>query len=352
MKSPSEGDILYGPVEFAFDVAATDPPVQRLDIYLAGRLIGSATPPEWLFRWDAPRSAVGKSVTVTAYTGETLIQRIEIDTRLVDINQEVRSALVQLFPVVLDKKGNFVSDLRRDEFRVLDQGAPVGIENFSVQPESSGVAMLLDVSESMEAKLSMLQDASLGLMEQLKQTDELAVYAFNQSLIPMAAMGSDPTAIEDGILELQTGGGTALYDALFQVLRELRPLIGRKIVLIFSDGKDERSLISLRTVIRAAHESSVIVFVVALLEQGEADRAWRDMQSLAEETGGQAFLLRKLELLGDAYEMVVAHMRAQYALSYRPPEGEAGLRPIEVDVTRSGLEVNCRKSYLYTPPPD
>ena len=136
------------------------------------------------------------------------------------------------------------------------------------------------------------------------------------------------------------------------MLRELRPLTGRKVVLIFSDGKDERSLISLQTVIHAAHESSVILFVVALLEQGEADSAWRDMQSLAEETGGQAFLLRKLELLRGAYEMVVAHMRAQYVLSYRPPEGEAGLRPIEVGVTRPGLEVHCRKSYLYTPAPD
>ena len=350
MTSPDEEAILYGPTEFLFEVPSRDPEIRSIDIYVGGKLIGTAESPGWSFSWDAPKSAVGDSITATVHDADGFVQRIRIETRDLPFQQQVQSSLVQLFPVVVNRRGTYVSDMGREDFFILDRGQPIEIENFALRPETLSLSMLIDVSASMESKMPQVQNASLRFVEQLDPEESVAVYAFNHSLSPKTPMGLDRDAVEQSILSLQAGGSTALYDALFRVLHDLRETPGRKALFVFSDGKDERSLISLETVVRAAHESSVILFAAGALQPGEDESARGRLDALAEETGGQAFLLRGVEELDDAFDKILAHMRAQYVLSYTPPEGEEGLRQVEVGVHRKGHRVLCRKSYFHTNP--
>lgn len=347
---PESHAVLLGPTTFTVALDADDASVDRIDLYVGGRLLAEIPTVSLTVSVDVPQGLSGGKIRAVAYDGDRIVAMAERPTLPTGTIANYTVRLVPLYPVVTGRGGQYVRDLGRDDFTVIDQGNPVEIERFSTEAGDLSIALVLDSSKSMEGKIGFVRDASLRFLEKLETGDNVAVYAFNHTLttlVPMVAVETGGTA-RDGIHGLAAGGGTALYDSALRVLDDMKPLPGRKVVFLFSDGQDERSIVSLSTVVQAAHESQVIFYTVATVEEDNPDSRGRgDLIQLAEDTGGEAFFIRRSESLEDVYNDLLEELRAQYALAYTPPEGRAGIRAVEVKVKRGGTKVRCRTSYYY-----
>ena len=168
---PAVGAVLIGPTNFEFAVTGGDPTVERVDVYIKGRLIGSALAPQWSFMWDAPSDVGGEAVFAVAFGADGLISKTRLETMDIGFGNEIQINVVQLYPVVVDRRGRFIRELAKEDFTVLDQGKVVDIENFATEATSLSIALVLDVSGSMFDQLGLVQDASCGFVEQLRPED-------------------------------------------------------------------------------------------------------------------------------------------------------------------------------------
>jgi VWFA-related protein len=346
-KSPREGELVAGDLQFELHVRE-GADVARIDVYVAGMLAGTAEPPTWSFAWSAP-ALVGASIVAIAFDAAGRPgERVHIKTSEHVLAEWVDVNAVQLYPVVTDRGGRYVHGLRRDAFTVLDQGKPVTIDFFSEDLEQLSLAIVFDTSRSMTGKLSFVTEAAWGLIRRLAPDDVVSLYAFNHGLIAGPRAAATATAsLEPFVRSLQPTGGTALYDAVSEVLRDLARARGRKAVILFSDGQDELSLLTLAQVVNSARQSEAILYTVGAGSSERDVEARDDLEQLARETGGQALFFDNYRKLDEVFESVLLDLRSQYALSFTPPDGENGVRTIEVKVAGSGHRVRCRPSYTY-----
>ena len=347
--SPTDGQILVGATEFRFKVSEEQERAERIDVYVRGELVGTAYPPDWGFSWEAPPGLVGAEVVAVAYRGDRRVGMARIRTSDAVFDDVLDVSAVQLYPVVTDWRGRYVSGLARENFQVLDQGREVEIDFFSAEPTSLTLALLLDISNSMKGKLGFVQEAAVGFIDQLDRRDVLSVYAFNQGLVAHSQRTSDHTQAKLDIRSLRPKGGTAVYDAVVKVLQALGNVPNRKALFLFSDGQDELSLLTLSQAVERARRSEVIIYAVGA-GQSQADlRSRPDLVNLAEATGGEASFIEKYKELPKVFHSVVEDLRAQYLLSYTPPPGREAERTVEVRLTKKKYKVRCRSTYYYVP---
>ena len=345
--SPRDGELVAGDMQFELRVRE-GADIARVDVYVAGTLAGSALPPDWSFAWSAP-TLVGAPIVAIAFGASGRPgERVRIKTAEHVVTEWVDVNAVQLYPVVTDRGGHYVHGLEREAFSVLDQGKPVPIEYFSEHHEHLRLAIVLDTSRSMTGKLSFVTEAAWGLIQRLESDDLVSLYAFNHELVvgPHATAGETAT-LEPFVRQLAPSGGTALYDALSEVLRDLAPGNGRKAIILFSDGRDEQSLLTLAQVVNSARQSEAILYTVGAGSSERDIEARADLEQLARETGGQALFFDNYRKLDSVFESVLLDLRSQYSLSYTPPVGESGVRAIEVKVEGAAYRVRCRPSYVY-----
>jgi VWFA-related protein len=347
--APDEGSYVVGETEIRFEIMETETEIDRIDLYVAGRLVGTALPPNWSLVWDAPSGVSGEDLVAVAFAGDRLVAKARRATYEAAYGDEIQVSVVQLYPVVVDRRGRYVRNLRKGDFTILDQGSPVEIESFATEALALSIAVVLDVSESMFDRLGLVQDASCGFVDELGDGDRVAVYEFNHGVREVVAFTGERDAVKEGIRSLRAVGGTALYDAVCSVLNEIRTVPGRKAVFLFSDGRDERSVTTLQHAIRAARQAEAIIYTVGTGDDLESLKARDDLRQLAEETGGEAHFIDRLKDLPEVFDDVLSHLRAQYVLSYPPPPGPPGVRSLEVRVSNKKYSVQCRKSYEHDP---
>lgn len=352
--SPRPGDIVVGPTVFLFSVPESEPPVERIDLYVGGRQIDSALPPEWRIEWDVPPELVGADYLAVVYSGGEVLDKLSLSTTALDLDEEIDVVEVQLFPVVVDRKGRYVSDLSADDFAIYDEGRPISIKSFQRQASSLALAMVLDVSASMQQDLPLMQEASCRFIDQLQPGDRVAVYAFNHVLMPEVALSESFEEPKQAIRRLVATGSTALYDAVVRVLDDLGEIRGRKALVVFSDGLDQQSVSSLERAIDMARRSEVIIYAAAATPTDEEKREHRDsaerhdLRMLAEETGGELHVVQRFKQLPQTFSAILADLRAQYSLTYDPPAGPAGERELRVELPEHRkYSVRCRRSYYF-----
>jgi VWFA-related protein len=347
--SPRDGEVLAGDVHVELDVRS-GADVSRVDVFVAGSLAGTARPPAWSFTWKTSLAVQGAAIVGIPYDrqgrpGErvTIHSAARVVTEWVDVNA------VQLYPVVKDRAGRYVHGLGRESFRVREGKTPVEIDYFSEDVERLELAVLLDISSSMSGQLSFVTAAAWELIQQLAAGDTVSVWAFNQGLQsgPARVAAPEVEAVEPFIRGLTPRGGTALYDSVAEVLDDLSSATARKALIVFSDGRDDSSLLTLAQVLDRARRGDAIVYTIAAADPSGDAEARRDLTGLASETGGQALFFDSYRKLDEVFESILADLRSQYALSYTPPPGEEGVRSITVEIPGTGYRVRCRTSYLY-----
>ncbi|MDX1387719.1 MAG: VWA domain-containing protein [Acidobacteriota bacterium] len=357
--SPKPGDLLFETTTFKLAVEEIDPPVDRVDLYVDGVLIGSVRAPDWSLKWNAGPDAESSEVLAVAFADSRMIAKARLSSTEAPWNEYELVDLVQLYPVVTDDVGGYIRDLEADDFRVFENDVRVEVEHFSSEVQSLSLVLILDVSGSMAGKLGQLQVAASRFVDRLKETDEVALYAFDHATRMLSDLTLDHETVKEQIWELSPGGGTALYDAVVKTIGEnLRYVPGRKAVFVFSDGQDRHSFASLDRVVRMASDHSVMIYTVGSGEDEASMLAREDLTALATQTGGKAYFIRRARQLEDVFGAIIDDLRAQYVLSYRPPAGTEGIRKIRIDEaharrssgTQGKIVIRHRKSYYYRPP--
>jgi VWFA-related protein len=282
--------------------------------------------------------------------------------------------VVNLFYNVKDKHGMLIPNLTKDDFSVFEDGKPQTIKYFSAesnQPLTLGI--MIDTSASQTRVLTLEQEACATFLRQVLRQKDLAfvinfdtdvdldqdftnnVRDLTRALNKMqinAGMGGGPPGLGGGPIPT-TPRGTLLYDAIFLAADEkLKNEVGRKAMIIFTDGEDQGSRLRSRDAIEAAQKADTICYVILIADRGfyggfgySGDY---EMKKLAEQTGGRVIEVgNKPEKLHEAFEQIQNELRSQYSIGYSPTNNkqDGTYRKIQIRPKSNDYKVQARQGY-------
>jgi Ca-activated chloride channel family protein len=283
-------------------------------------------------------------------TVQTTPQRNDDNTITVQVN------LVNLLFTVADRKGKFVTNLSKDDFRVFEDDKLQSITSFSSETNLPlTIALLVDTSGSIRDKLRFEEEAAIEFFYSTLQRgkDRGLVIIFDSAVELIQDFTDDPEKLADKIRKIRAGGGTSLYDAVYLAVNEkLAGQDGRKIIIVITDGDDNSSRVSLTETLEAAQRNEVTIYPIstnsaAFLGKKEQERGDKTLKKFAEETGGKAFFPLKIEDLASSFLDIHDELRSQYQIAYRPtnanPDGT--FRRIRVDVSDKRFKARAKTGY-------
>jgi len=259
---------------------------------------------------------------------------------------------VSLHATVTDKKKRLVTSLDRNAFRVFEDDKPQVITSFRHEDAPVVLGIVIDNSGSMLDKRDRVNRAALNLVQASNRDDEVFVLNFNDHYYLDQDFTDNLGKLEKALEKMQSTGGTALYDALVAAAEHLkRSELQRKILVVVTDGEDNESNQSLESTVEVLqHENGPTVYAIGILSGPNAKPARRALETIAERTGGMAFMPRTADGVDSISETVAHDIRTQYTLEYKPskPPSDGGYRHIRVEAHASGykdLHVRTRTGY-------
>ena len=279
------------------------------------------------------------------------------DDSLLTIRKRVDE--VNLLFIATDRHGKFVRNLNEGDFSILDDHKPPqAVVSFRRETDLPlRLGLLIDTSGSVRTRFAFEQEAATSFLQQTvrRSFDRAFVMGFNGQSTVTQDFTDSPTLLEAGVQALRDGGGTALFDAIYQACQSKltkdqagRPV--RRALVIVSDGEDNQSEVSEGRVIEIAQRAEVIIYAISTDDSGLILRGDRVLQQLADATGGRAFFPFKMKDIKNSFSAIEDELRSQYIISYHPADFEANgqYRPIEITALRKDLRVRARKGY-YAP---
>jgi Ca-activated chloride channel family protein len=266
--------------------------------------------------------------------------------------------LVDLRVTVTDKRGALVTDLAADDFEIYEDGKKQVVTHFAIGDSDAApemhLGLMLDVSGSMEEDLPFTKTAAIKFLNMLTDARDITVVDFDSEVRIARYSQAEFVRLIERIRQKKVSGDTAIYDAVGVYLDGAGGQSGRKIMLLYTDGGDNRSSMTLHDLIDLLKASDVTVYVIGELEhQPSSVKSLQRMVILqiAEVTGGQAFFPTSAKQLDEVYGKVLAEIRAQYTLGYVSTNArtDGAWRKVEVRLTRKddrGLRTRSRKGYF------
>lgn len=267
--------------------------------------------------------------------------------------------LVSFGATVIDRRGNFVTDLTADEFDIIEDGKPQTVRLFVRGNETEAapelhVGLLFDTSGSMGADIETARTAAIKLLNALPEARDITLVDFDSEIRLSKYGQQDFPRIVERIRGRKPDGLTAMYDALGQYLHGAESDSGRKVLVMFSDGGDTRSALGFTDVMTLLRGSDVTVYAVGFMQNQPSSA--RHLQRLrlaqiAEESGGEAFFPISMKEIEDAYDRILIQVRAQYTLGYLSTNTatDGQWRKVDIRVRRPdlrGVRVLTRKGYF------
>jgi Ca-activated chloride channel family protein len=269
--------------------------------------------------------------------------------------------LVTVRAVVRDTHGRPVIGLQKADFELLDRGAPRSIVNFDRETGAVGLALLFDISGSMDvgSKLERARDAAFFLLGNLRTgVDEAAIYAFDSRLHVVQPFTSDLDSLKGRLSSVTPWGMTSLHDAIAAAAESMSGQARRRRALVvLTDGIDTSSRMVPAEVSRIASAIDVPVYVVALmspidLQEPNGRREIREdgqrtgtLSDLARWTGGQLFSNTAPAQSSIIARRIVDELRNQYLIAFEP-SGAPGWHPLELKVRQKDHSVQARSGYV------
>jgi Ca-activated chloride channel homolog len=256
--------------------------------------------------------------------------------------------LVEVYATVTDDRGRYVDDLPSGSFTILDNGKPVAPVAFESRASSVSLALLFDTTGSMHDALPALKSAALKLIAELRPIDSVAVYSFADQVTELQPFTSDKTAAERAVLRTTAFGATALYDALVRVNHDLASRSGKKIIVVFTDGSDNLSVLTTAIAMQRARTAGVPVYTIAQGDALKSPELLKQLATLSKSTGGVAFRISGPNEIRKVFETVAQDLMHGYLLAFQPPAAE-GRTWRTVDITLSdsrNRKIRAREGYF------
>ena len=260
--------------------------------------------------------------------------------------------IVSVPATVLDAQGRLVPNLDQDQFAILDNGKPQDIIFFQNETQPFTVVVMLDYSASMTNSLDLLRAAAEQFLLRMLPQDKGQVGAFSDKIEFSGQFTNDRDDLISALRDLQYGNPTRLWDAVDQSIDMLKPIDGRKVVLVFTDGDDTYSKTGFGTVLDRAKENEVMVYAICLqstyfngqrMVRSQPDRSLR---KIAEETGGGYFELKKTDELAPTFTRVAQELHSLYTLGFAPGALDGKEHKLDLRMKQTGMNARARKTYV------
>ena len=277
--------------------------------------------------------------------------------------------LVNIFASVRNKKGAFIKDLDKPAFTVLEDGKQQEIRYFSRENNLPlTIGLLVDVSKSQENLIEVEKRAAGAFFRQvLRPKDQAFLMSFGMEAELLQDMTGSANLLDKGLnaLRLSTpvGGvftpgttdrpvrGTILFDAVYLAAAEqLKGEVGRKVIVLITDGMDYGSRIKIQGAIEAAQKADAIIYSIYYTDPrfsmwgGGSDG---DLKKMSSETGGHVFAVSRNRSLQQIFSEIDEDMRSQYAIGYASsnPTRDGSFRKIDIRTSDKDQRVSARKGY-------
>jgi Ca-activated chloride channel homolog len=289
--------------------------------------------------------------------------------------------LVDVLFTVLDRRNKLVAGLEKQDFKILDDNVTQDIRYFSKQ---SGlplrIGMLLDTSNSIRDRLKFEQDAANNFLFSVlrRNKDEAFAMTFDDEPQLLQGFTGDAGALRDTILRTRAGGGTAVYDAIYEACANQlshpprppgdQPDVVRRVMILISDGEDNLSTHTRAEAIEMAQRTSVVIYTISTSTQWvtlddpskektgnrkyhltEGDKI---LQDLADETGGRSFYPYHVDDLDQSFQDIGDELRNQYSIAYNPTNHSVDGRYHKIKIEtpdHKGYQVRARRGYYARP---
>jgi VWFA-related protein len=294
----------------------------------------------------------------------------EDDTPVIRVDVE----LVNIFFSARERKGNYVRGLEAADFEVYEDGKRQEIKFFARETDLPlTIGLLVDVSRSQERLIETEKRASERFFERVLRPKDMAfLISFGPDTDLLQDSTSSPGLLRRGLEQLRvTGGvggvytpstvpipgggrGTVLYEAVWLAAKDkLRREVGRKAIILITDGVDVGSRVKIGEAIEEAQRSDAIIYTIlfedprytsAMFGGASGEGA---MKRMAEETGGRMFRVDRRHTLEQIYDQIAEEMRTQYALGYTPtnPARDGSFRRVEIKPKDRNIRIQARKGF-------
>jgi VWFA-related protein len=345
--SPADAGYVSGPTLLRAGVWPPSAAVERITLYADGQIVCVLEQPPFECTWDAGPGVIRHQVRAVAILrgGETL--RRVIHTRELELSETVSVDMVQITATVNDRRGRLVPNLTRESFRVFEDGVPQAITSFLSENIPLEIVIAVDVSGSMSEAMAESKAGVKSFLSALRPQDRITLLAFNDNVFTLARPTSDPAARIAALDRLSAWGGTAFYEAVVRAMASHSRESGRRALVMFTDGEDRHSLVTLADAERRLETSDCVLYLIGLGQAVKDQKLKAVIESLSEKSGGRPFFAEKARDLEGAFKQIVQELSRQYLLGYSPTNSkkDGAWRAIRVETNDSNLRVRARQGY-------
>jgi VWFA-related protein len=305
--------------------------------------------------------------------GSVLLAQDQLPSIKVDVD------VVSILTSVRDKKGALMPNLQKDDFTILEDGKAQPIKYFTKETDLPlTIGMLVDVSGSQRNLIDIERSAASQFFRDVLRKKDLAfLIMFGEETELLQDYTGSPRLLTDGLGQLRVssgvsgihpgpvptmGGarGTVLYDAIYLAASEkLKGEVGRKVIVVITDGVDQGSRMTRNQAIEAAQKSDCVIYSIDYSDPraygpfnmggggGEGE-----LRKMSDETGGHVYKVDRRHTLEDVFKELQDEMRSQYSIGYTPTNDtkDGSYRHLEVRLANKDLKAQARKGYYAIKP--
>lgn len=289
-----------------------------------------------------------------------------------------------LFTVRAKKGGALIPNLEKSDFKIYEDGKEQTIQRFSRETDLPlTLGLLIDISASQERLVDIERQAAAAFFSSvIRQKDEAFLISFGKTTDLLQDYTNSPRLLTAALQDLRPDGqtpmlggvpvntgpvptvgspkGTLLFDAVYLAATEkLKSEVGRKALILITDGDDQGSTYNLNTAVEAAQKSDAIIYSIYYVDRGFYAAAGMfggggesDLRKMSEQTGGHVFSVSSKHPLSEVFKEIQDELRNQYSIGYEStnPNRDGSFRHIEIKVDHSDERVQARAGYYATPP--
>jgi len=304
------------------------------------------------------------------------------DTQQSQTTIRVPVNLVDVLATVLNRRNKLVADLTENDFKLSDDGAAQTIKYFSRQSDIPlRIGLLLDTSNSIRDRIKFEQEAAVNFLYTVLRRGKDQAFAMTFDDEPQMVQGftGDTGLLRDQVLKTRAGGGTAVYDAIYDACAKHlsnpprpaadQPDVVRRVMILISDGEDNLSDHTRAEAVEMAQRTGVVIYTISTSIQWVTTTAEKDcratgtckyhltdgdkiLQQLAEETGGRSFYPYHVDDLDQSFQDIGDELRNQYQITYNPSNFVPNNKyhRIKIEVPKfNGYQVRARRGYYARP---
>ena len=314
--------------------------------FVDGKQVCSVSVPPFECNWDAGAAINAHQirVVVTLPGGSRIVQTVR--TKEVGYAEKVEVDVVQVTATVLDSQGHYVRGLPPNAFHVFEDERPQTVTHFASEDVPLELVVAVDISGSMAPAMPKLKAAVKEFLAAVPDRDQVTLLGFNDTVFALTRASTQPPDRVKAVDRLAAWGGTALYDVILRGVDMLGRQVGRKAMVVFTDGEDEGSHSVLTDVEQRLQSSDVTLYMIGQGRGVTLESLKRIMERLSKPTGGRALFTESVDELRDAFGNLLDELSHQYLLGY-PPINTARddtFRRIKVSVDGAYL-VRARQGY-------